>query len=244
VTSFHARRAALLFALSILPAIPACEPASAPSAEADRAEPASKQPASKTDMSRFTGEGVVDLAALLRRTPEQVEALLGKPTDTGVQRISCVRFVPERVFFACEQEARFYAHPQLDRIAVEYEDGYAATIQLVGLRGEGEFNPDKALAIAGLALPGNPRASTPTFGMGDDPEQKVQAWDWFNSAARLMVEGKQFRVRVSVVNGEWKRSKVEVIDNTPLDDDQRKRIKTSKSDPGVSEAPSAPAPAP
>ncbi|MFV8751917.1 hypothetical protein ACNOYE_15335 [Nannocystaceae bacterium ST9] len=243
MTSFHARRAALLLALSILPSlVAACEPASAPSAEADPAKPTSEAPARKTDMSRFTGEGVVDLSALLRGTPEQVEALLGKPTDTGVQRISCVRFVPERVFFACQQEARFYAHPQLDRIAVEYEDGHAATIQLVGLHGEGEFNPDKALKIAGLALPGNPRASTPTFGMGDDPEQKVQAWDWFNSAARLMVEGKQFRVRVSVVNGEWKRSKVEVIDNTPLDDDQRKRIKTSKSDPGVSEAPATPAP--
>jgi hypothetical protein len=241
VTSSHVLTPSLL-GISLI--LGACETKSAPSAESDQTAKTEEQTPSKgkTDTERFTGKGVVDLSVLLNRSPEQVEAILGKPTDTGTQRISCVRFVPDRVFFACEQEARFYAHPQLERISVEYEDGLAANISLVGLQGEGEFNPDKALAIAGLALPGNPRESKPTFGLGDTPENQVTAWDWHNSHARMRVEGQQYRVRVSVVNGEWKRSKVEVINNNPLSEDQRKRIKPSKSDPGVSEDPAATAP--
>jgi hypothetical protein len=235
--------ASTCLALILLGILAACETPSAPGAEPDStAKTDSPSKPGGTDASRFTGKGIVDLSVLLHRTPEQVEALLGKPTDTGVQRISCVRFVPERVFFACEQEARFYAHPQLDRLVVEYEDGLSAAVSLVGLQGEGEFNPDKALALAGLALPGNPRESAPVFGLGDDPDKKVQAWDWFNSQARMRVDGLQFRVRVSTVNGEWKGSKVEVINNNPLDDEQRKRIKASKSDPGVSEDPGVAAP--
>lgn len=216
-----------------------CEPPQAGNAATkDEAAPSSPEQAADTDRERFTGSGVVDLSGLLHKTPDEVEALLGKPTDTGKQRISCVRFVPERVFFACEQEARFYAHPKLERIIVEYEDGISAAVSLVGLQGEGEFTPDKALALAGLALPGNPRESKPEFGLGDDPNQKVQAWDWFNPSARMRIAGQQFRVRASVVNGEWKRSKVEVINNSPLSADQKKRIKTSKSDgAGVSEDP-------
>lgn len=225
------------------------EPPNAGSATKGEAGPSSPKQAGDTDHERFTGKGVVDLAALIHKKPDEVEAVLGKPTDTGKQRISCVRFVPERVFFACEQEARFYAHPELERIVVEYEDGIAAVVSLVGLRGEGEFTPDKALALAGLALPGNPRESKPEFGLGDDPGQQVQAWDWFNASARMRVAGQQFRVRVSVVNGEWKRSKVELINNSPLSPDQKQRIKTSKADAaeGVSEDPNlgkAPAPIP
>jgi hypothetical protein len=242
MTSFHVpARSAWPSTLALLVILGACESASAPGAESDsanQAKPEAIPKAAQTDAERFTGKGIVDLSVLLHRSPDQVEAILGKPTETGKQRISCVRFVPERVFFACEQEARFYTHPQLERLVVEYEDGVATTISLAGLQGEGEFNPDKALAIAGLALPGNPRESKPTFGLGDEPDQNVQAWDWHNSEARMRVEGQQYRVRVSVVNGEWKRSKVEVINNSPLDAEQRKRIKPSKSDPGVSEDPS------
>lgn len=236
----------LLVALALL----GCgEPPNAGSATKGEAEPSSPKQSGDTDQERFTGSGVVDLSALIHKKPDEVEALLGKPTDSGKQRISCVRFVPERVFFACEQEARFYAHPKLDRIVVEFEDGVAAAVSLVGLQGEGEFTPDKALALAGLALPGNPRESKPEFGMGDDPTQQVQAWEWFNASARLRVAGQQFRVRVSVVNGEWKRSKVEVINNTPLSADQKKRIKTSKGAsgseaPAVSEDPALAAPTP
>lgn len=240
---FHAPASLALILLGILAA---CETPSAPGGDPEptaKTESASKN--AETDASRFTGKGVVDLSALLNESPDSVEALLGKPTDTGTQRISCVRFVPERTFFACKQEARFYAHPQLERLVVEYEDGLSANVSLIGLRGEGEFSPDKALALAGLSLPGTPRETAPTFGLGDDPDQKVQAWDWFNSQSRLLVDGLQFRVRVSVVNGDWKRSKVEVINNNPLDDEQRKRVRVSKSDPGVSEDPGvAGAPAP
>ena len=57
------------------------------------------------------------------------------------------------------------------------------------------------------------------------PGDVVDVWVWGNSSARLLVDDLEHRVRLSVINGEWRRSKVEVINNHPLDADQRARIK-------------------
>ncbi len=224
--------------ITVLLSLAACSEPSAPSAAGDTNKSESKskdEPGTGTGSAtpaqpgngRFTGEGIVDLGKLLHRTPEQVEAVLGKPSDTGMQRISCVRFVPERVFFACEQEARFYPFAKLERIEVEYEDGHAAAINLVGLPGEGAFDPYAALKVAGLELPGEPKPSSPAT-MGDSGD-KVEVWDWGNDKARLLVGKRQYRVRLSVVNGDWKRSKLEVVDNSPLSDDEKQRIKQPKN---------------
>jgi hypothetical protein len=204
--------------IALLLAITACPEPSAPNTQ-DEPKSGSTQPPPKP----FTGAGSIDLSGLLQQKPEVVEVVLGQPVETGKQRISCVRFVPERVFFACEQEARFYAFSGFERIEVEYEDGVAAAISLVGVMGEGAFEPQKALALAGLELEGEPHHERPALIGGQT--DVVDTWTWNNAQARMRVADKEHMVRISVINGEWARSQVEVFDNSPLTEDQKQRIK-------------------
>ena len=53
---------------------------------------------------------------------------------------------------------------------------------------------------------------------------EVHVWEYGNDRARLLVDGLQHRVTVSVVDGDWQRSKVEVINNNPLDEDETSRV--------------------
>jgi hypothetical protein len=168
---------------------------------------------------------LINLNALVNKTPEQVEAVLGPPKDTGTDRISCVRFVPERVFFACEQEIRVYEHKQFEQIRVEFEDGYAATVAISGLPGEGAFDPIAALASVGVTVPGEPSHDNPAVAIGGDPADMVDRWEWGNSSARLRIDGLEHRIQLSVVNQEWRRSKLELINNHPLTDEQTAKIK-------------------
>ena len=157
---------------------------------------------------------------LLRKTPEEVEAVLGEPKDQGGARVSCVRHVPKRVYFACEQEIRLYNMEGFETLFVEYEDGKAANVALVGfVNGDGEANPDKALELAGLQLVGKPTINEPGDG------EAILVYDWFNSAARLLIEDAQFRVRISIPNKEWQKTKLEVVYNSPLSDDEKTRVK-------------------
>lgn len=170
-------------------------------------------------MGRVLPDAPIPLGGVLGHGPEEAEKILGAPTETGSRRISCVRFLPERVFFACEQEARQYADKtgKFETLHVEYEDGKAASVSMSGLVGEGEFSPEKALAIVGLELPGEHRSI--------QPQPDVTVWDYWNTEARLVLDDKQYRVQVSVIDGEWPRSKVEVMLNHPLTDDEKSRIK-------------------
>lgn len=195
-------------------------------AGAPASEDASDAPKPKSDgdsgaraQGRVLADAPIALGSVLGHAPADAEKVLGEPIETGSNRISCVRFLPERVFFACEQEARAYTDRsgKLEGIRVEYEDGKAASISMTGLVGEGEFSPEKALAIAGLELPGEYRTIEPQAG--------VKVWDYWNTEARLVLDGKQYRVQVSVIDGEWPRSKVEVMINHPLSDDEKSRIK-------------------
>ncbi len=182
-------------------------------------------------LGRLSPSSAIDLDKIVHKTPAEVDAVLGEPTATGSDRISCVRFVPERVFFACEQEIRAYGHPDFESIRVEFEDGRAAQIALGGLPGQGEFTPGAALASVGVELPGEPHHDNPPL-VGQGANNTVDRWEWGNAGARLLVDGVQFRVRLSVVNGEWARSKLEIINNNPLDADQEARIKQPRvSDP-------------
>jgi hypothetical protein len=170
-------------------------------------------------MGRILPDAPIPLHEVLGHAPADAEKVLGEPTETGSSRISCVRFLPDRTFFACEQEARAYADKsgKFEGIRVEYEDGKAASIALTGLVGEGDFSPEQALTIVGLELPGEFRTIK--------PKPEVEVWDYWNSEARLVLDGKQYRVQVSVVDGEWPRSKVEIMINHPLTDDEKSRIK-------------------
>jgi hypothetical protein len=179
-------------------------------------------------LGQVTATPLINLNALVNKTPEQVDAVLGPPKDVGTDRISCVRFLPDRVFFACEQEIRVYEHKPFEQIRVEFEDGYAALVAISGLPGEGAFEPTAALASVGVTVPDEPRHDNPALAMGGDPADVVDRWEWGNSSARLRIDGLEHRVRLSVVNDEWRRAKVELINNHPLSDSQTAKIKTPR----------------
>jgi hypothetical protein len=189
----------------------------------------------------------IDLRKIVNKTPPEVDAVLGEPTGTGSDRVSCVRFVPERVFFACEQDIRVYAHPKFESVRVEFEDGHAAVVAIAGLPGAGSFDPKAALATVGLELPGEPRHDNPPLDSlgGDGSSDMVDRWEWGNSRARLLIDGLEHRVRLTVVNGDWARAKLELINNNPLSPEQKERIKlprgTEPASSGTEAAPSEPA---
>jgi hypothetical protein len=187
-----------------------------------------------TSLGQIAATDRINLNAIINKSPEDVDAILGEPKHTGSDRISCVRFVPERVFFACEQEIHVYDHPEFEQIRVEFEDGKAAVVAVSGLPGEGAFSPEAALELVGVTVPGTPFHDNPALGDGQAGDV-VDRWEWSNANARLLIDDMQHRVRLSVVNGEWKRAKVEIINNNPLDEDQQTRIKL----PRGSEAPAS-----
>jgi hypothetical protein len=179
----------------------------------------------------------IDLNLLVNKTPAEIEAVLGAAQNSGSDRVSCVRFVPQRVFFACEQEIRVYQHPPYEQIRIEFEDGRAANVALTGLPGEGPFNLDAALDSAGVVLPESPSHDNPALGVGGEPGDVVDRWEWVNSRARLRVDGLEHRVRMSVVNSEYRRAKLEIINNNPLSPEQAARIKPVASPSSASEPP-------
>jgi hypothetical protein len=172
----------------------------------------------------------IDLNLLVNKTPAEVESVLGPAQEVGSDQVSCVRFVPERVFFACEQEIRVYERPPFEQIRIQFEDGRAANVALSGLPGEGTFNLEAALASVGVSLPDTPAHDNPALGVGGDPGDVVDRWEWSNSRARLRVDGLEHRVRLSVINSEYRRAKLEIINNNPLSPEQAARIKTVKGE--------------
>ena len=158
------------------------------------------------------------LTKMLGHVPADVEALLGEPQTKGSRSTSCVRFVPERVFFACESVTQTYADKTgaFRSVTVTFEDGVSARVAFDGPSGDGPFTAEAALAAVGLELPFPPTVSTPA------PD--VTLWSWFNSQARLSVEDRDYRVEASVVEGKRERARIDVILNQPLDASERARI--------------------
>ena len=197
-----------------------------------------------TKLGQLRSSEHIDLNLLVNKTPAEVEAVLGPATETGTDRLSCVRFVPQRVFFSCEHEIRVWKRPPFEQVRIEFEDGRAANVSLSGLPGEGSFNLDAALASIGVSLPEAPSHDNPPLGIGGEPEAVVDRWEWSNDRARLRVDGLEHRVRVSVVNSEWSRAKIEIINNHPLDPGQTARIKPAQgSAPADAMSPVLPPPA-
>lgn len=172
------------------------------------------------DRASFASSELFDLEALLGGTPTAVDAQLGSARESTQRTSSCVRFVPERVFFECAHDFRLYDHPRLDSVRVDFQDGVVGELSLSGLPGDGAVGPEAALALVGLSLPGVPRYGT--------PEPETEVWSWGNDGARLLVGGRQFRVRLSVIGQDWARSKLEFLDNSPLSAEQRERIMAPK----------------
>lgn len=190
------------------------------------------------ELGSVTKTEVIDLNAIVNKTPEEVEALLGANEGAGSDRISCVRFVPERVFFACKQELRVYKHPEFEEIRVDFEDGLAAQVALIGLPGSGEFEPKAALGLVGVSVPGEARERSEAVSTNDGSAGgNARIWEWGNSSARLILGGQQQRVRLSIVEDDWARTKLELINNHPLNDEQKARIKQPRTaTPPASEA--------
>jgi hypothetical protein len=220
----------------MLLALTAC-PSSAPQSTASSQEAASKpepvpapdaKPASASDpapdapseMGRI-GAGPLPLVEMLGAAPPDVEANLGEPFAKGMMRDTCVRFLPERTWFRCSYGWQRYRDETgtFTAVQVAYEDGAATAIALEGVpapEGAESFDPRLALVAVGIELPGEPDASSPA--------EDTQLWSWFNSAARLRIHGRQYRVEVSSVGGRWETSKVEVMLNDELTPEERERV--------------------
>lgn len=197
----------------------ACE--GKPSVAKSDASPASSAKAPHSPEPGARGrvlDGPLPITSVIGHPPADVEALVGETLSKGMARDSCVRFVPKRVWFRCQFAMQRYADKtgKFSAIGIEYEDGLATAISFEGPAGSGTFTPENALAFVGLQLPGEPSLETPA--------ENTKLWSWFNSSAQLLINNRQYRVRVSVVGEDWQRSKVEVILNAPLSDDERARV--------------------
>ena len=182
-------------------------------------------PAKVKKGGQFLASAPVKWNDLLRASPEDVAASLGAHTREGGGRISCVRFLPKRVHFACTHIARDYTHPSFEKVTVDFEDGRAAAVSLVGFKGaKGEFSVAGTLKAAGIKAARAPRPQS-----ADGAEVFV----WFNHEAQLMVGKDQFLMRLSTVDQDWAKTKLEVIFNGPLSKDEQSRTKSHKSGPGT-----------
>lgn len=210
---------------------PAPAPAPAPKPEPAAAKPATP-PTPAPTLAKVREDVPLPLTRLLGRPAAEVQALLGAPLGKGMVRPTCVRFVPERVFFACEYALQRYEDKTgtFAAIRVTYEDGVAAAVSYDGWKaGTGPFKPEALLSAIGLELP--------EPGDLSQPEKEVRVWAWFNSVARLRIGGRQHRVEVSIVGEDWARSRVEVILNDPLTDAQKAAIVPPRQAPGELSAP-------
>ena len=209
---------------------PPSQPA-APIAPPSPVAPASPRPPSPgPTLAQVREDMPLALTKLLGRPVAEVQAQLGEALGKGMARETCVRFVPERVFFTCKYAQQSYADKTANFAAVRvgYEDGVATAIAYDGWKGgTGVFTPEAGLAGVGLLLP---EAGTPS-----SPADGVKLWSWFNSQARLKINGRQHRVEVSIIADDWARSRIEVLQNDPLTPEQQAKVR--EPEPSVSGTP-------
>ncbi len=208
-----------LAALLVSALAPGClgERGGTPSAERG---PGSAQPAQARDTSDAIGreDVALPLTSLRRHAPQDVEAMLGDPPGKGFAKGSCVRFAPKRIFFECKFVSQTYADKTgtYGSVTVDYEDGLSSRVAFTGLPGAGPLTWEEALELVGLEIPRPPATRSPADG--------VTLWSWYNGAARLIIDGKQYRVEASVVGDDRTRAKVDVILNHPLSPEQEAKI--------------------
>lgn len=177
------------------------------------------------------------LTSFLGTPAKSAEALLLEPVEKGLTLGSCVRFVPDRVFFACQRARQRYGDKTgtFKAIRLEVEDGVVASIGYEGLlNGSGPVSPEPVLTAIGLSLAEAPKI--------DSPAKDVRRWSWFNNSARLRIDGKEYRVEFSVVKDDWSRSRLDVILNQPLTEEQKAKI-LQPAAPEAEAPPDTPAPA-
>jgi hypothetical protein len=177
------------------------------------------------NLGRIRDDAPLPLVEMLGHPPPEVQRHLGEHLGKGGQRDSCVRYVPEasggptlRTWFRCKHVWQRYADKTgtFASIGVEYEDGKCTAIAMEGIPGKGPFDRKQALERTGFDLPGDPKMREPAAG--------VKVWSYFNNAARLKIDDKEYRLEVSVVEDDWSRAKVEILLNHHLTDDERARV--------------------
>lgn len=199
-------------------ALSACGAAPGPAAKKTeaKAEAKAEVKAEGPKLAAVREDVPVPLPAFLGKDSAAAEAQLEPPLGKGTATESCVRFVPERVFFACKRAFQRYGDRTGTFAAVhlEIEDGVVTGIGYEGWKaGHGPVSPAPLLAAVGLELPEEP--------LVDSPEPGVRRWSWFNHLARLPIGGRQYRVEMSVVGDDWAHSKLSVILNDPLTEAQK-----------------------
>jgi hypothetical protein len=171
-------------------------------------------------LGKVLEDAPLPLAKLLGQTPQEAEQHLGPPLpdSKGGMRDSCVRYLPERTWFRCKFAWQRYSDKTgtFGVVHVTYEDGKVSGLSFEKIPGEGPFDPRQALRKVGLELPGEPKLET--------PEKDVTTWSWWNGTARLLVYGRQYRVRVSAVKGTWDSAKVEIILNDALSESEKAQV--------------------
>lgn len=198
------------------PAAPAAAPA-APNAQAPAKAPVA--PVDTAPLAQVREDVPLPLPGLLGRTIEEVQAQLGEHIDKAMIKKTCFRYTPARTHFTCRYALQNYADRtgNFRALRVAYEDGLASAVAFDGwVHGSGAFTPEALLAAVGLTLP--------LPGTLTEPAPGVKLWTWFNPQARLMINGKQHRVELSIIDGDWNRSRVEVIMNHPLTPEQQALI--------------------
>ncbi len=191
-----------------------------------KAAPTARAPAPSTPpqgpLGRILPTSPLPIESMLGKPPPEVEVHLGEPLGKGMVRDSCVRHLPDRTWFKCSYVTQKYADKggTFQGIGVQYEDGVAASMSWEPIPGDGPFDPLKAMAAVGLEIPGQPSRH--------EPAENVQLWSYFNSASRLRISDREYRVEVSVVDGSWAKSKVELILNDHLTDDEKARVFQTK----------------
>jgi hypothetical protein len=201
-------------------------------AASEKAAPAAKK---VETLAQVREDVPLALPRLLGRTQAEFEAEFGAPTGKGMDRKSCARFVPERVFFACKYSLRAYNDRTgtFEELLVAYEDGVVTELTFDGLKsGSGPFDPQVLLGAIGLTLPEPGKQSTPA--------SEVRLWSWFNSLARLRIAGKEYRVEVSVVAQDWSRARLTIYENDRLTPDQTARVVPPAGGAVTSEPPATP----
>lgn len=171
-------------------------------------------------LGKVLDDAPLPLVKILGQSPQEAEKHLGPPLadSKGGMRDSCVRYLPERTWFRCKFAWQRYSDRTgtFGAIHVTYEDGKVSGLSFEKIPGEGPFDPRQALREVGLELPGEPKP--------ENPEKGVTTWSWWNTAARLLVYERQYRVRVSAVNGTWESAKVEIILNDALSESEKARV--------------------
>jgi len=210
---------------------PAKPPTAAAKTKAPKAAPKKDSPNQRTKgvpkahddgkpLGKILPTAPLPLTKLLGQTPVDAQAFLGPPLpdSKGGMRDSCVRYLPERTWFHCKFAWQRYSDKTgtFDVVHLTFEDGKVSGVAFENIPGSGQFDPRQALRSVGLDLPGKPKVET--------PQTDVTIWNWWNSRARLIVHGRQYRIRVSTVKNTWDSAKVEIILNDPLSESEKARV--------------------